>query len=37
MFSGDTDSIAAVFWARASARRNDSQWKDALLALHEMK
>ena len=35
--SGATDSIAAVCWARASARRNESQWKAESLAFHEMK
>ena len=35
--SGATDSIAAVFSARASASRNDSQWKLDSVARHEMK
>ena len=35
--SGATDSIAAVSSARASASRNESQWKFESLARHEMK
>ena len=37
MSSGATESIAAVCSARASARRNDSQWKAESLAFQEMK